>query len=287
MMHAALCAAMAMAAISVQAKDEGLRIMSFNIRIQTASDTGDYSWEGRKAACIKALKKHHPDVFGLQEALSYHKAYLMKELPSYQMVDRSSKPGTLDQELQNNCNPIFFRTDRFELLDYGSFWLNADQAPDEPGWDGEYARNVTWVKLECRKSGLIFFCFNTHFDHAGALARLQSSELVVSKIKEIAGDNAVVFLTGDFNMPVSDKAMVPLKSYLQHSNQAVKKPDPKATYNGFGQKGGKPLRLDHIFFRNATVRSFFVIDGRKYGVEYISDHYPVCSDFFVPVPKGK
>ena len=50
--------------------------------------------------------------------------------------------------------------------------------------------------------------------------------------------------------------------------------DDKPTYNGFG-KTKNPTRLDHIYYRNATAVRYQVLDGKNYGVEYISDHYPV------------
>ena len=43
--------------------------------------------------------------------------------------------------------------------------------------------------------------------------------------------------------------------------------------------------IDHIFFRNAEARSFNVIDELKFGVKYISDHYPVISEFVIEIPK--
>ena len=68
--------------------------MSFNIRGMEKDEAGDFSWEARKKGCLKAIKKYDPDVLFLQEAFSYHKADLMKELKKHILVDRSSKPGS-------------------------------------------------------------------------------------------------------------------------------------------------------------------------------------------------
>ncbi len=272
--------------LKAEAKGEDLRAMSFNIRYQFPADTGKLSWEARRAGCIKAIEKYKPDVIGFQEAYPYHKADLKKDLGKYVMVDRGGKPGTPDLELKNNENPIMFRGDRLELLDYGYFWLNEDQTPDTKGWDAASIRNATWVKLQYKKSGRIFFYFNVHMDHRGANARLQSSKLIVEKIKEIAGDDAVVFLGGDFNMPDTEKGMKPLKEYLKDAASSVKKADKAPTFNDFGRKGSKPMWLDHLMFRGAIANSFIVVDEKKYGVEYISDHYPIVADFSIPpVPK--
>ncbi len=277
---------LSLSAIKVAAKSEKASVMSFNIRIQLPTDTGEQNWESRKDGCVRAIKKYDPDIIGLQEATVRQKSFMMKELPKYIMIDGSTKPGTVNEATESGFNPILFRADRFELLDYGLFWLNEDQAPEKKGWDAEYVRTANWVKLRFRKSGQIIFIFNTHFDNVGEESRLESSELIVEKIKEIAGSDAVVVLTGDFNAKSGDKSLKPLALFLQETAKTVKKADKTPSFNDFGRKGGKPAGIDHIFCRNAEARSFNVVDEPKFGVKYISDHYPVVSEFVIEIPKN-
>ena len=274
-----------LSAIKVAAKSEKASVMSFNIRIQLPSDTGEQNWESRKGECVKAIRKYAPDIIGLQEATAGQKSFMIKELSKYIIIDGNAKPGTINEETESAFNPIFFRADRFELLDYGSFWLNEDQTPEKKGWDAEYVRTANWVKLRFRKSGQIIFLFNTHFDNTGAKARLESAVLMVEKIKEIAGSDAVVFLTGDFNAKSGDKALKPISTYLQEAAETVKKADKAPSFNDFGRKGGKSGSIDHIFHRNAEAKTFNVVDEPKFGVKYISDHYPVFSEFVIELPK--
>ena len=110
-------AALVLSGATAVAKTEDLSVMSFNIHGQEKDEAGDFSWEARKKGCLKAIKKYDPDVLFLQEAFSYHKADLMKELKKHMLVDRSSKPGQVDQDIPFNENPIMFRADKFELLD--------------------------------------------------------------------------------------------------------------------------------------------------------------------------
>lgn len=269
-------------AVPALAKTDHLRMMSFNVRLQQASDTGNLSWSARKISAVKAVKKQKPDVIGFQEASYAHKLAFMAEMPEYQIVDRSTKPGTVDESLKNNDNPIFFRADKFELLDYGYFWLNKKQQEVTAGWDTASICHATWLKLRFKKSGLIFFVFNTQFDSRSETARLESSNLTASKIKEIAGDDAFVFLTGDFGMITGDKGLRPLSDYLSNAELTAKKPDLGVTCNGFGNASFSG-RFDHIFYRNAIVKSFKIVSKGKYDVPYISDHYPVLSDFDVSV----
>ena len=94
---------------------------------------------------------------------------------------------------------------------------------DTPGWDADNVRNATWIKLRYKKSGLIFFCFNTRFSVKERPAGKGSAALMVDKIKEIAGDDAVVFVGGDFQMSSSDRIMTSLVSYAKDANYSFKK----------------------------------------------------------------
>lgn len=282
----AVITVLALSGIKAEAKSEKASVMSFNIRIQFPADTGKYNWESRKAGCVKAIRKYLPDIIGLQEAAPGQKFFLMNELKKYIMIDGNGKPGTVNQDSEFGFNPIFILADRFELLDYGTFWLNEDQTPEKKGWDAEYVRTTNWVKLRFRKSGQIIFLFNTHFDNVGERARAESALLMVEKIKEIAGDKAVVFVTGDLNTTCDDKALKPLTTYLNEASETVKKADKIPSFNNFGRPGSKLETIDHVLYRNAEAMGFRVVDEPKFGINYISDHYPICSEFVITLPKN-
>jgi len=110
---------------------------------------------------------------------------------------------------------------------------------------------------------------------------------MVDKIKEIAGDDAVVFVGGDFKVSTSDRILAPLATFAKDANYALKKPDSRASYNGYGKPGDALRWPDHILFRNAKAESYEVVDSKKFGPKYISDHYPVFAEFEIPIPKGK
>ena len=285
-LYLAFVVALVFSGATARAKSEDLSVMSFNIHGLEKDEAGDFSWEARKKGCLKAIKKYDPDVLFLQQAYAYHKADLMKEFKKYILVDRSAKPGIVDQDIRFNENPIMFRADKLELLDYGSFWLNEKQEEDTPGWDAKNVRNATWVKLRYKKSGVIFFCFNTQFS-VGEAAGKGSALLMVDKVKEIAGDDAVVFVGGDLKLSTSDRILSPLVSYAKDANYSLKHPDSRASYNGFGKPGDALRWPDHILFRNAQPEEYEVVDSKKYGPKYISDHYPVYAEFEITIPKGK
>ena len=76
-------------------------------------------------------------------------------------------------------------------------------------------------------------------------------------------------------------------SYMKDANYSLKKPQTMATFNGFGKPGNAPLWPDHIHSRNAKVESYEVVDAKKYGPKFISDHNPVYAEFEIRIPKGK
>ena len=53
-----------------------LKIMSFNVRYNSANDEGDTNWEVRKAAVVKMINTVQPDVVGLQEPRTEQRTYL-------------------------------------------------------------------------------------------------------------------------------------------------------------------------------------------------------------------
>lgn len=94
---------------------------------------------------------------------------------------------------------IYYRKEKFDLLDHGTFWLS--ESPDivSRGWDAACNRTVTWVKLKLKGNNKSFYYFNTHLDHQGKIAISKSIELITEKILQIAGKKPVVILGGDMN----------------------------------------------------------------------------------------
>jgi endonuclease/exonuclease/phosphatase family metal-dependent hydrolase len=168
---------------------------------------------------------------------------------------------------------VFYLSDKFNLLQSGTFWLS--ETPDivSKGWDAECFRIVTWVQLQDIKSKKEFYFFNTHFDHKGIVARENSAELISEKIKEIAGRKASIIFGGDLNSDISDLIFNPLKKFMKVARECSPITDNRGTMNGFGATPNN-IVLDHIFCRNVKCKEFKTLDS-DYGVPYISDHYPI------------
>ena len=65
-----------------------------------------------------------------------------------------------------------------------------------------------------------------------------------------------------------------------HARTEAPDSDDSKTYNGYRETNWK--WLDHIFYRGATAKVYRVEDSEtKYGVRFISDHFPIWCDFDV------
>ena len=104
-----LCAAAVLCvALTLQAGGpEPLTIMSFTIRSGTADD-GPNRWELRRGQLIDLLKRHDPDVLGVQEALHFQIDEILQRLPDYRMVGVGRSDGGQGGEY----SAILYRTSR-------------------------------------------------------------------------------------------------------------------------------------------------------------------------------
>jgi endonuclease/exonuclease/phosphatase family metal-dependent hydrolase len=254
--------------------------MSFNIRYNTAQD-GDRAWPYRKERVAAHIRAYQPDVIGIQEALKGQIDDMEKLLPGYGWIG----VGRIDGKEGGEFTPIFYRKDRFELLDYSTFWLSETPGTcGTKGWDASFQRTTTWCKLRDRNSGQTLFHFNTHFDHFGSRAKRESANLLLEKIKEITG-NAAAVTTGDFNCGESSKAYRILtdredpKSLQDAYYKSIPHNyGPKQTWRGFQWFGIIPKKIDFIFVKNRVQVIRHCIPNEPLHNGFISDHNPVFAD---------
>ncbi|MGM9786491.1 MAG: endonuclease/exonuclease/phosphatase family protein [Candidatus Cryptobacteroides sp.] len=261
------------------ARKSEIKLMSYNIRFITPDDQGVYSWESRKEPNIKMLRDVSPDVVGFQETMNGISEYLIENLPDYDCFLRY-RDGEPDKHGRNQM--IMWKRDRFDLLDSGRFWLSPTPDKVSKSWDANHVRHTIYVKLRDKASGREFWYFDTHLDHKSKTAKQEGVKLNVEMMKKIAGDDAVVFISGDMNIQRAKSNGYYLDPYYEWMDSAVEvapRTCTRPTFNGFEYEGKNPGRLDHIFFRNAKAMKFDVIDSEGYGVKYISDHYPITCVF--------
>ncbi len=257
-------------------EDIELDVMSFNLRYDNPDDN-ENKWDNRKVACITMLEETSPSIIGTQEGLEHQIEFLEDNLPEYNYVGVGRDNGQTAGEFA----AIFYKTEVFEVIKEGTFWLS--ETPDIPsiGWDAALERIVTWVHLQEKKTKKSVYTFNTHFDHEGEEARINSAKLMVGKVNEIVQDTtSAVFLTGDFNGILIQSMFEPILEEYQSAQQSASVTDDIKSFNGFGGGGFAGLiSIDFVFHKeNIEVLKFETIN-KDYGVPYISDHYPIVAKF--------
>jgi endonuclease/exonuclease/phosphatase family metal-dependent hydrolase len=172
-----------------------VKVMSYNIRYGTAKD-GENHWDKRRDFLAETIKVANPDLLGTQETLGFQRDFLAETLPNYQVL----AVGREDGKEKGETTAIYWRKDRFEKVDGGHFWLSETPGvAGSKGWDTSLPRMATWVRLKDKaKEGKPVLWINTHFDHVGKIARLESAKLIRDRIGMLGKDCSVI-VTGDFN----------------------------------------------------------------------------------------
>ncbi|MEO8351880.1 MAG: endonuclease/exonuclease/phosphatase family protein [Chthoniobacteraceae bacterium] len=172
-----------------------IKVMSYNLRFGTAED-GENHWEKRKEFLAEAIKATNPDLLGTQETVGFQRDFIAEILPNCEVLAAGREDGREKGEM----TAIYWRTDRFEKIDGGHFWLS--ETPEDAGsmgWDTSLPRMATWVRLKDKaKDGKPVFWINTHFDHKGPVARIESAKLIRGRIGTL-GKGCSLIVTGDFN----------------------------------------------------------------------------------------
>ncbi len=257
-----------------------LSVMTFNIRLDTASDSLN-SWQYRKDNVGQMIRYYHPDVLGMQEVLKNQLGDLKAALPGYTAVG----VGRDDGKEKGEFSPVFFKTDRFYLLKEGTYGLSESPAQiGMLGWDAACPRIVTWVMLKDKKTGRKFCFFNTHFDHQGEIARRESARLLMEKMRDL-DEGYPSIVTGDFNgTPDSEPIRIITAEEGVHDTRtsAIVKYGPDWTFHDFGRVEVKERELiDYIFVKGQIkVHNYRAIDDLTEN-GFLSDHNPVISELAI------
>ena len=250
-------------------------IMTYNIRYNNVND-GENRWDQRKETLLGQIIFFAPDVFGIQEGLEDQVKYLDENLPeyNYEGVARADvKEGG-----KGEYSAIFYNFKMFKKLKGGTFWLS--KTPEKPsrGWDASLNRICTYVLLKDKKTNKKFWVFNTHFDHKGVTARMESAKLIIKKIAEFNRDNTPVFLTGDLNLLPDSEPIQFISGKMNDSRKVSKLAPygPTATFNSFKVCEAPSKRIDYIFTSpdNIIIKKYGVL-AEVQDLKYPSDHFPV------------
>lgn len=251
---------------------QSLTVATYNLRYDNPRDSLDL-WKNRYPALADLVQFHNFDIFGTQEGLKHQLEDLKKVLTTYEYIG----VGRNDGKEAGEYVAIFYKKDKFKVLESGTFWLSPDTEKPNVGWDAALPRICSWGKFKEKSSGFVFYFYNVHFDHIGIQARKESALLILSKIRASSGKIPVI-LTGDFNVDENNESYILLKDSetLRDAYEIASiRLAPNGTFNSFDVTRKSVGRIDHIFLSPGFEVSRYGILTNTYNGRYPSDHFPV------------
>ncbi|WP_198661754.1 endonuclease/exonuclease/phosphatase family protein [Lewinella sp. IMCC34183] len=259
------------------ARENTLTVMSYNIRYDSPND-GSNRWDNRRDLLVSQVQFHHPDILGTQEVLANQLRYLRRNLDGYDYVGEGRDGGD-----DGEYSALFYNEDRLRVEDSGTFWLSPTSGRVSTGWDAALPRIVTWARFRRRDSRESFMAFNTHFDHVGDQARVESARLLLNMIGQLNRDNLPVVVTGDLNLTPETEAIGILTGTLQDAyQQAPVRLGPVGTFTGFDYDAPADRRIDYIMTSPGVRVLRYAALTDAVNRSFPSDHFPVMADVVLP-----
>jgi endonuclease/exonuclease/phosphatase family metal-dependent hydrolase len=258
-----------------------LKVMTFNIRYNTSED-GQNSWPYRKDVAARIIKNEDVDIVGIQEDHVIQVNDLRVRLPDYDCIGPNN--GTRG----GNFNSIFYKKERFKVIDSGEFWLTeTPETPSRASWDAAIPRSAIWGILEEIQTGRRFFFINTHLDAQGQVANQKGAALLLERINTLY-NNLPIIITGDFNARPSSSTIkqiynAPYSFKLLHTKDIA---ETISGQIGTGHLFGRiPLDerpfFDYIFVSEPARTISHTVLPDKLDDIFLSDHDPVVAHVFL------
>jgi endonuclease/exonuclease/phosphatase family metal-dependent hydrolase len=272
------CAAQSPAGVAAgpakAAPGDEITVMTFNLRF--ASNTAPNSWPQRRPVMRELLRTVSPDIIGTQEGLYPQLQDMAADLPEYHWLGLGRDGGSHGEFMA-----IFYKKDRFEVLEYDHFWLSdTPMLMASTTWGNTNRRMCTWIRLRDRSSGREFYCFNTHLDHLIQAAREKGAALIAQRIAALKQPLPVI-LTGDFNAVAKDNKaydiLIDAGMTDTWYSAAQRVGENVNSFHGYKPVEKKGEHIDWILTRGPVVaEAAQVVQFQKNG-QYPSDHFPVLA----------
>ena len=251
-----------------------MRAATFNVRFDSEADAeGGNSWAERKGSVADVILRHDFDIVGTQEANKDQMPELAELLPEYDYIYHSY--GI--REGFHNC-VTYYKRDKYELLDEGTFWYSPTPEVESIGWDANDHRLCNWGKFRDKATGREFYFFNSHLFWRLEVARSMSGGVLVEQVRKIAGDSPAICV-GDYNSREESKQVQDILTLLNDAYRISETAPagPVETDLGGGNfLGPAKARIDFIFTsKGIRVKDYTVIDDKRENGHYPSDHLPI------------
>ncbi len=254
-----------------------IKVMSFNIRLDVASD-GENRWDARKEKVAGLMSYYGADFIGAQEVLHHQLQFLKSRLTEYNYIG----VGRDDGKEAGEYSCVFYNSQKYKLIEQNTFWLSATPDTVSMGWDAVCNRVCTYGLFQSKKTKSMVWVFNTHLDHMGKTARVESVKLITNKIQDLLVQrNIPVIITGDFNSKPTEAPAQNMSAAFSNCSTISEQPayGPADTWNAFKFNEIPNGCIDYIFVsdpKKTPVKKFATITD-SYEKKYPSDHFPILA----------
>lgn len=252
-------------------------VLTQNIRY--ADDEGGNLVIQRAPRFNQLVQQYQPDILCIQEDNRVWAPILEKFFSDrYGFTGMYSGGPDKSEGKGGNKQLIFFRSDRYELLEEGGFWLS--DTPEEASKleDSKSIRSCTWALLRDLHTGKELFVCNTHLDTQSEEVRVAQLNILLEQVGSYIDKYPTVFC-GDFNAsPDSDVyAQVTTRFSDPHVTAASADHTAEYTYTNYDTEED-PKRLDYLFYNDSLIAQSYRIMTDTYD-GYISDHFGAMTEY--------
>jgi len=265
-----------------------LSVMSYNVYYDLSDTKRDPD------DVIVSVKQRSPDIFGLNESgMDWIEKF--NDDTEISAAYGCAEGKAADKTSGASYNPIFYRKDKFELIEVGTKWLSATPDKMSKYPDAAHYKIFTYAILKDKASGVELMYINVHFDgsndgdtHAKLdQVRKDQAEVLKSFAQEYT--YLPIVIGGDFNEKPTSSVIRGMSSgtrfkyCMDVANEKIDIGATKKVNSKFELLSPENCGvLDYMFVTadSVTVRKYEqfdnIIDGK-----YPSDHLPVCAEVTV------
>ena len=253
-----------------------ISIMSYNIRQNTATDSGTHAWSYRKPYLVEHIKEQAPTILCMQEVKKGQYQYIQEQTAETYDVIWYSR--TVDESQEGLA--IAYDKSKLELISQDMFWLSNTPDKESKGFGAPFLRICVHAILKEIETEREISVYCVHLEVASESARKKEIQMIIDRVK---ADERETIVCGDFNTTKESECYTSISEIMSSTQDTAINTEYGITYQDFG---GKSITFDSSIYFIFTTSGFFAkdfsildehkeIDGKSV---YYSDHYAVKAD---------
>lgn len=262
-----------------------LTLITSNVSADFLTPPGVPAWDARKDLYAQTVRAAAPDIVGFQEATPRQFAFWQEALPEFTgLAVEVTNPdpdmvATWQAKYAKFGLPtipspyeilVFYRTETFDCMETGYWWLSPTPARPSIGFGNVAPRVMLWAKLKHRDTGQEFIVFNTHLDHRALDAMVT---LCRDQFTSFLGQAPLIFM-GDLNINPTQPNFARLLEDGWHDSHPTGTNAGTFLYENAGVPDG---RIDHILYHGPWTPLVWTRLESPDPARRLSDHNPVLA----------